>query len=188
MGWARLTRPRVGSRRVRRSRGSELGRSCSEVAGIYNLHYPLIQPALRSSDGTHSLLKASLVFADNGELVPGQKGEAPLAGEIDAKRPTEGECHFRIRVAALSYRHGRRPFAIRIDADALPGSGAGCFACSPAIRSVARLPNEAKYVPRTANHGSSQEESTAQAALSDMAVRPGAQNSDATITAFNIKN
>jgi len=89
-------------------------------------------------------LKATLVFADNGEPVPAQKGEAPLAGETDGKQPVHGECHFRLRVAALSYRHGRRPFSIRVDADALPGGALGCFACSPAIRGVARLPNEAK--------------------------------------------
>lgn len=55
----------------------------------------------------------------------------------------------RLRVAALSYYHARRPFAVRIDASAAPGSPAvDCFACSHPVRGVARLPAESKSAAR----------------------------------------
>lgn len=99
-----------------------------------------------------STLRATLVYADNGATVPSLHGEAPLAGElIDGSRPRDGVNSYKLRVTALSYHHNRRTFAIRIDADPAPGSThPGCFACSPPIRSVARLPNaEHKSVPMT---------------------------------------
>jgi len=94
--------------------------------------------------------RVSLVYADTGELVPAQRGEPPLAGETVGKRLANGACLFRPKVAALSYHHGRRSFAVRVEADLIfPGATASTpvFACSPPIRGVARLPNE----PKTAN-------------------------------------
>lgn len=87
-------------------------------------------------------LRATLVYADNGEPVPTQRGEAPLTGTLDGMVSSGGECHWRMRVTALSYHHSRRAFAVRIDADALPGSTSPTFACSHPIKAVARLPNE----------------------------------------------
>ena len=91
-------------------------------------------------------LTPSLVYADTGEPVPSQKGEAPLAGEITGKQMAAGECLLRLRVSALSYHHNRRAFAIRVDADGLhPGGVAGGFGVSLPLKSVARLPDAAKF-------------------------------------------
>ena len=91
-------------------------------------------------------LTPSLVYADTGEPVPSQKGEAPLAGEITGKQMAAGECLLRLRVSALSYHHNRRAFAIRVDADGLhPGGVAGGFGISLPLKSVARLPDAAKF-------------------------------------------
>lgn len=97
------------------------------------------------TDSDFAHLRATLVYADDGLPVPAQNGEAALSGEIDHKRPTNGECTFMLRAAALSFKHGRRPFAIRIDAEGL-ASGPLTVTTHP-IRSVARLPNESKAVP-----------------------------------------
>ena len=89
-------------------------------------------------------LRATLVYADTGEAVLPHKGEPPLVGEINPRRPHDGDNHMRLRVAALSYYHARRPFAVRIDADVAPGAPPGLFALSHPVRSVARLPAETK--------------------------------------------
>ena len=95
-----------------------------------------------TSRGIESL-RASLVYADSGEPVPAQRGEAPLTGEItNSTRPHEGTCQFKVRIAATSYHHGRRPFAIRIDTYDASGSHLGSSACSQPIRALARLPNQ----------------------------------------------
>ena len=84
-------------------------------------------------------------LADDGSPVPAQKGEAPLSGEIEHKRPNLGECTFGLRAAALTFKHGRRAFAVRIDAEGL--ASGPLTAVSAAIRSVARLPNESRPPP-----------------------------------------
>ena len=89
-------------------------------------------------------LRATLVYADTGEAVLPHKGEPPLVGEINPRRPHDGDNHMRLRVAALSYYHARRPFAVRIDADVAPGAPPGLFALSHPVRGVARLPAETK--------------------------------------------
>ena len=97
------------------------------------------------TDSDFAHLRASLVFADDGSPVPAQKGEAPLSGEIEHKRPNLGECTFGLRAAALTFKHGRRAFAVRIDAEGL--ASGPLTAVSAAIRSVARLPNESRPPP-----------------------------------------
>lgn len=92
----------------------------------------------------HMRLRARLVFADDGLPVPAQSGEAPLSGEVECKQALAGECHFLLRTAALSYKHGRRAFAVRVDVEGLPAGCPPVFAVSAAVRSVARLPNESR--------------------------------------------
>lgn len=96
-------------------------------------------------------VKVSLVFAESGADVPPSKGEAPLAGETEATLPAGGgidgggTVQLQLRVAALSYRHGSRPFALRVCpadpqlAHRLPALSA----LSAPMRAVARLPNAA---------------------------------------------
>ena len=88
-------------------------------------------------------LRVTLVFADTCEEVPPLKGEAPLAGETEA-RIFDGRASFRLRVAALSYKHNRRPFAL-LARPADPARAAqlpSLAAVSAPFRGVARLPNE----------------------------------------------
>lgn len=88
-------------------------------------------------------LRATLVFADTGLPVPAASGEAPLSGEVGEKQAVGGACAFRLRAQALSFHHSRRRFAVRVEVagEQSGGGGGGCYALSPPIRSVARLPN-----------------------------------------------
>ena len=54
-----------------------------------------------------------------------------------------------LRTAALSYKHGRRAFAVRIDVEGLPAGCLPIFACTDPVHSVARLPNETKPPTQT---------------------------------------
>jgi hypothetical protein len=110
------------------------------IARIVNAATGAVVPA---ADASLSL-RPSLVFADDGGPVPPSNGEAPLCGEVASKRPTSGESHFVLRATALSYKHARRPFALRIDVDGLPMESGAAFAVSAPVRVVARLPNEAR--------------------------------------------
>lgn len=103
----------------------------------------IVDPASdRAISGWQTMLRARLVYADTGEPVPVQKGESPLSGELEkVLKPTGEACALRLRAAALSYNHGRRAFAVRIEADELPGGRHGVHATSPPLRAVARLPN-----------------------------------------------
>jgi len=103
-------------------------------------------------------LVASLVFADTGHPVPATGGEAPCSGETVAKHPRGGVCTFRLRTSALSYRHGRRAFAVRIDMVPTPDSTVfvpfvPCSACSPPLYSRARLPDQPKPVVQACVQG-----------------------------------
>ena len=58
----------------------------------------------------------------------------PVAKALLVSRP------FHLRAAALSYRHNRRLFAIRVDVDGLAaGTCAACAACSAPFRSLASM-------------------------------------------------
>lgn len=87
------------------------------------------------------LVRAHLVFADNGEAVPLRAGELPLAGEVEKRLdPGVTRCVLRLRIVTNSYEHSRRLFRVQVHTDG-PHALAGT---SAPIRSVARLPNEKK--------------------------------------------
>lgn len=103
----------------------------------------IVDPASdRAISGWRTALRATLVYADTHEPVPPQRGELPLSGETcKVLEPTGEACALRLRIAALSYNHNRRAFAVRIEADELPGGRSRVSAMSAPLRSVARLPN-----------------------------------------------
>ena len=103
-------------------------------------------------DDKKIVVRASLVYAEDGEPVPTTKGEAPLSGEVDVKQLVNGEATFRLRATALSHHHGRRAFAIRVDAQrsaATPWTtttNRPCFGFSSPFFSRARLPDQSKAI------------------------------------------
>ena len=103
----------------------------------------LVDPSSdRAISGWRTTLRATLVYADTGEPVPAQRGEAPLGGELEKTLEGTGEaCALRLRVSALSHHHERRAFVVRVEADELPGGRFGVAATSEPLRAVARLPN-----------------------------------------------
>lgn len=103
-------------------------------------------------DDKKIVVRASLVYAEDGEPVPTTKGEAPLSGEVDVKQLVNGEATFRLRATALSHHHGRRAFAIRVDAQpsaATPWTtttNRPCLGFSSPFFSRARLPDQSKAI------------------------------------------
>lgn len=104
--------------------------------------------------------RVTLVYADDGSPVSHTNGEPPLTGELAPKPPLDGEASFRVRTAALSYHHGKRAFAVRVDAEPVYtlstlSTASPSFACSTPLLSRARLPDQSAkpFAAATATDG-----------------------------------